>query len=158
MTAGIRRMAFLVVALGVGALLAWAFIEGRKELQQERERDMPIKLPPRVQSISGGGVKIVLDRQTQDLTGIQVQGVRQTREGMVVPASTLIRQEGKLWVYCQSAPEEFIRKPVRLGQAAPEHGVALEGLSPQEKVVTVGAQMLLSEEFKVQIQVLAEGR
>lgn len=152
----LKRAVLLALLASVGALLTRAFISSREEMQHEREREMPIKLPPRVQSTSAGGFKIVLDRETQELAGIEVKTLHRTAEGVMVPASALLRQDGQVWLYVQGEPGEFIRKAIKLGKPTSE-GWAVP-TATQETVVTVGAQILLSEELKAQIQILEEGR
>lgn len=63
-------LAILILA-GVGALLVWAFIEGRKELAMEQERERPVKSASRV-SIQDGESIVTLDPATQMKSGITV--------------------------------------------------------------------------------------
>jgi len=74
------------------------------------------------------------------------------RNGAVVPRSAVIWQTGKSWVYVQTEKEKFARREVELEDPA-SGGWFTRSLTPGDKVVTRGAQMLLSEEFKSQIRV-----
>ncbi len=74
------------------------------------------------------------------------------RAGAVVPRSAVIWQAGKSWVYVQTDKEKFARREVELQDPASGGWFTLS-LKPGDKVVTRGAQMLLSEEFKSQIRV-----
>jgi RND family efflux transporter MFP subunit len=74
------------------------------------------------------------------------------RAGAVAPRSAVIWQSGKSWVYVQTAKEKFARREVALEDPA-SGGWFTRSLKPGDKVVTRGAQMLLSEEFKSQIRV-----
>ncbi len=74
------------------------------------------------------------------------------RAGAVVPRSAVIWQSGKSWVYVQTGKEKFTRREVKLEDPASAGWFTLS-LQPGDKVVTSGAQMLLSEEFKSQIRV-----
>ena len=74
------------------------------------------------------------------------------RSGAVVPRSAVIWQTGKSWVYVQTDKEKFARREVALEDPA-SGGWFTRSLKPGDKVVTRGAQMLLSEEFKSQIRV-----
>jgi RND family efflux transporter MFP subunit len=74
------------------------------------------------------------------------------RSGAVVPRSAVIWQTGKSWVYVQTDEEKFARREVVLEDPA-SGGWFTRSLKPGDKVVTRGAQMLLSEEFKSQIRV-----
>lgn len=154
----LKRIVFLILLISAGAFLTWAFREGRKELEREREREMPVKIAPRIQTTPEGGVKIVLDRETQDLAGIQTQPIKKTSSGFLVPFSSVLHQDGQTWLYVQAAPGEFVRKSLRLGEPASNGYVVTIGLTAGQAVVTVGAQLLLSEELKAQIQILEEGR
>lgn len=55
----------------MGALLVWAFLEGRKELVSEQEQERPIKAPSRV-LIQDGESIVILDQPTQIKSGIAV--------------------------------------------------------------------------------------
>jgi len=74
------------------------------------------------------------------------------RSGAVAPRSAVIWQTGKTWVYVQTEKEKFARREVVLEDPASD-GWFTRSLKPGDKVVTRGAQMLLSEEFKSQIRV-----
>lgn len=74
------------------------------------------------------------------------------RSGAVAPRSAVIWQTGKTWVYVQTDKERFARREVVLEDPASD-GWFTRSLKPGDKVVTRGAQMLLSEEFKSQIRV-----
>jgi hypothetical protein len=68
-------------------------------------------------------------------------------QGVIVPTSAVVWSEGKAWVYQQTAPDRFARRAV-LTDTTVEKGFFLTaGLSPGDKVVTQGAQALLSEEL-----------
>jgi hypothetical protein len=74
------------------------------------------------------------------------------RTGVLAPRSAVLRQSGRTWIYIQTAEDEFARRPVVLEEST-AHGWFTRSLSPGDRIVTVGAQTLLSEEFKSQIQV-----
>jgi biotin carboxyl carrier protein len=74
------------------------------------------------------------------------------RRGVVVPRAAVVRQSGRTWVYVQTALDEFARRELNLEDPAPE-GWFTRSLAAGTRVVTTGAQALLSEEFKSQIQV-----
>lgn len=64
-----------VIGLGLIGLLVFAFIEGRAELAREREREKPIKIPPRISRTAGGNVVVTLDRDTQARIGLKTEVV-----------------------------------------------------------------------------------
>jgi biotin carboxyl carrier protein len=80
-----------------------------------------------------------------------------TRRGVVVPPSAVVRQSGKAWIYVQTAGEQFARRQVVLEEPVAE-GWFTRSLSPGDRIVTTGAQTLLSEEFKSQIHVGEESQ
>lgn len=72
--------------------------------------------------------------------------------GVVVPASAVVWWQGEAWVYEQTAAGEFIRRAVPTDQPVAGGFFVAKGISPGEKIVLTGAQELLSEEFRSQIQ------
>lgn len=72
------------------------------------------------------------------------------RSGVIVPRDALLRHEGKTFVYLQTLDGTFQRKAVVLDRPAGNGWFVDQDLKPQEKVVVVGAQQLLSEERKGQ--------
>jgi hypothetical protein len=70
------------------------------------------------------------------------------RQGVLIPRSAIVEQGGKSWVYIETSDERFTRRAVPLDLSLPHGFVAANGFSPGDRVVVVGAQSLLSEEFK----------
>ena len=79
------------------------------------------------------------------------------RKGVVIPRAAVVRQSGKTWVYVRTAADQFARREVNLEDPTAE-GWFSRSLSPGDRVATTGAQTLLSEEFKSQIQVGEESQ
>ena len=70
-------------------------------------------------------------------------------EGTVlIPRSAIVQQDGRLWVYVQTKPNRFARKPVPLDMPAAAGFLAAHGFAAGDQLVVTGAQTLLSEEFK----------
>ncbi len=67
--------------------------------------------------------------------------------GVVIPASAVIWSEGKAWVYVQVSADGFTRSPLSTDAPVDNGFFAADGFSSGEKIVTVGAQALLSEEM-----------
>ena len=80
---------------------------------------------------------------------IAVPGPR--RQGMMIPSIAIVRLAGKPYVYVQTAANEFVRKEVTLDQPTEGGFLSTRTLSAGDRVVTQGAQLLLSEELKSQI-------
>jgi hypothetical protein len=72
--------------------------------------------------------------------------------GVVIPASAVVWSEDKAWVYAQVSPERFSRSPVPTDVPVEGGFFAAEGLAAGDKIVTVGAQALLSEEMLLHSQ------
>ena len=81
---------------------------------------------------------------------LQLRGA--PRQGVVLPRAAVVRQSGRTWVYVQTAADEFARREVKLEDPVAE-GWFTRSLAARTRVVTTGAQALLSEELKSQIQV-----
>jgi len=90
------------------------------------------------------------------LPGMRVTGwlrwPGQALSGVYLPASTIVRMQGRPWVYLQKDETTFAREEVLLEHAADRGWVVERGLETGDRVVVTGAQLLLSEELKSQIQ------
>jgi hypothetical protein len=73
-------------------------------------------------------------------------------KGVVIPASAVIWSEGKAWVYEQVSANGFSRSPVSTEIPVDNGYFAGEGFSSGVRIVTVGAQALLSEEMLLHSQ------
>jgi RND family efflux transporter MFP subunit len=77
--------------------------------------------------------------------------------GVIIPRAAVVRAEGKAWAYVQTAEDQFVRRPVAAEQLTESGWFVASGFTAGERIVIAGAQVLLSEEFKSQIQVGKEG-
>ena len=68
-------------------------------------------------------------------------------KGLIVPASAVVWSEGKAWVYQQTASDHFARRAVATDTPVETGFFVTEGFSQGDRVVTQGAQALLSEEM-----------
>ncbi|HKW99412.1 MAG TPA: hypothetical protein VJN43_16850 [Bryobacteraceae bacterium] len=66
--------------------------------------------------------------------------------GVLVLASAVVWSEGKAWAYLQTAARQFSRREVPTDSPVDAGYFVKAGFSPDSKVVTKGAQSLLSEE------------
>jgi hypothetical protein len=71
-----------------------------------------------------------------------------SRPGVIVPREAVLRHEGMTFIYLQTAGDTFQRRSVALERPVGAGWFSDQGLKPQERVVVVGAQELLSEELK----------
>jgi multidrug efflux pump subunit AcrA (membrane-fusion protein) len=74
--------------------------------------------------------------------------------GVIVPSSAVVRVEGKACVYVQKDKRTFNRRTVTAARPVEDGWFVSSGLAPKDQVVVVGAQALLSEEFRSQIKML----
>ncbi len=80
-----------------------------------------------------------------------------TVEGAIVPPSAIVWWQGGAWVYLRTSPDTFTRHEVDTDFPAPDGGYVVTGLADNTLLVTRGAQMLLSEEFRPQVPAGATG-
>lgn len=73
--------------------------------------------------------------------------------GVIVPETALVRAAERAWVYVQTSTTTFVRRDIGLEHPMADGWFVAAGLSPNDRVVTTGAQTLLSEERKSQIKV-----
>jgi hypothetical protein len=85
---------------------------------------------------------------------LQVPG--KPASGVVIPQSAVVRAEGRIWVYRQIADDQFTRVEVNPDRSTSRGWLVTQGVSGGDRIVMVGAQVLLSEEQKSQIQVLED--
>lgn len=73
--------------------------------------------------------------------------------GVILPAEAVVWAAGQAWAYVETGPDQFTRRPVGTEHPVPPGWFVREGFPPGTRVVVVGAQTLLSEEFKSAISV-----
>jgi membrane fusion protein, multidrug efflux system len=75
----------------------------------------------------------------------------QSNIGVLIPATAVVWYGGKPWVYKKTSDDEFTRIPINTDTEV-QNGWFYQGkLKAGDQIVTSGAQLLLSEEFKSQI-------
>ena len=74
-------------------------------------------------------------------------------QGVLVPDAAVVQWEGLAWAYLQRGPGEYAR--VRVPTEQPSRGGWIVGapLAPGDRVVVIGVQELLSEEFRARVTV-----
>jgi hypothetical protein len=78
--------------------------------------------------------------------------------GIIVPDSAVVWWQGKAWVYVQKDTDRFARREISTDQPVQNGWFIGKGFSAGDRLVTSGAQLLLSEELRAQIQVGEEGK
>ncbi|MDE2309629.1 MAG: multidrug transporter, partial [Betaproteobacteria bacterium] len=107
-------------------------------------------LAPAQMLVSGMNVLAYLPANSESSANTKILSV-------IVPQSALVWWQGKAWIYVQKDNEHFVRREVPTDQPVENGFVVRSGLMPDAAIVIGGAQMLLSEEFRSQIQVGEEG-
>ncbi len=74
------------------------------------------------------------------------------QKGVIIPAAAVVRSAGAAWIYVQAGDDKFARKQVFLEHPTESGFFVGKGFAAGDRVVTAGAQTLLSEELKSQIQ------
>jgi hypothetical protein len=74
-------------------------------------------------------------------------------EGVAVPASAIVWWQGRAWVYRRAGRDTFTRVAIATDVPTPGGSYLAKDLAKDAEIVTRGAQLLLSEEFRAQIQV-----
>ena len=72
--------------------------------------------------------------------------------GVIVPRAAVIRFNGAAWLYLQTSETTFQRVELALDPVLADGWFVRSGLKPADKIVTTGAQELLSEELKGQVE------
>ncbi len=94
--------------------------------------------------------------KTKELrAGMQVNALSsisaKVSDGVIIPNAAIIWYAGKSWVYKKTAEDKFSRIPVVTDTEIGSGWFHQGNLIANDQVVTNGAQLLLSEEFKSQI-------
>ncbi len=74
-------------------------------------------------------------------------------DGAVVPASAIVWWQDRAWAYRRTGPDTFTRAAIATDLPAEGGGYIVKDMPSDAQIVTGGAQLLLSEEFRAQIQV-----
>lgn len=72
--------------------------------------------------------------------------------GVAIPRSAVLRYGAKTWVYIKTDDDHFERRDVPLHTPTTEGWFAIGSVTADEAVVVSGAQLLLSEELKAEIE------
>ncbi len=72
--------------------------------------------------------------------------------GVIVPANAVVWYANQPWVYRKQGHDKFVRTPISTEIEVDNGWFNTAGIKAGDEVVTTGAQLLLSEEFKYQIK------
>jgi hypothetical protein len=121
------------------------------EPQQPRRASVLGVLPvadPRLQTrgvlaeIRGPEADLAVGEMLSARLGVGQRGAR----GVLVPRGALLRKDARVWVYVQTAPTTFERREVSGYQPLAAGWFVSAGLTPGERVVVSGAEVLLGAE------------
>lgn len=107
--------------------------------------------------ISGIGKTYFYSAPAQSLrVGMRVNVVQKNitngeANGVLIPSSAVVWHGGKPWIYVKKQNNQFVRQPISTDTEVNE-GWFNTGIPAGSQVVTSGAQLLLSEEFKYLIK------
>ena len=74
------------------------------------------------------------------------------RNGAIVPYGAVVWWQGRAWCYMEESPGKFIREEVSTANPASTGWFVSQSIAAGARIVIAGAQTLLSEEFRSQIQ------
>ncbi len=72
--------------------------------------------------------------------------------GVIIPSDVVVWSQGSAWCYVEESLGKFVRTAVPTSNPVSGGWFMTEGIDPNARIVTSGAQTLLSEEFRSQIQ------
>lgn len=78
---------------------------------------------------------------------------KESVRGLVVPRGAVLRSDEQTWVFVQQDETTFRRKPVELERPVEDGWFIATGLEPSDRIVTGGAQVLLSEQSKSRFRI-----
>lgn len=67
--------------------------------------------------------------------------------GVTVPRNAILRKDGATWIFLQTGENDFTRRKIDLDRATGAGWFVRGNLKPDDRIVTVGAQTLLSQEL-----------
>jgi membrane fusion protein, multidrug efflux system len=71
--------------------------------------------------------------------------------GVIVPREAVVWSRGKAWAYVERKPNEFTRCEIATDVPVEQGWFVTHGFAAGDRIVTSGAQLLLSEELRAQI-------
>ena len=79
--------------------------------------------------------------------------VGESRTGVIIPKEAVVWWQGRAWIYVQRDVERFARRELPTDSPVPDGWFVADAISADQRIVTKGAQQLLSEEFRAQVDV-----
>jgi hypothetical protein len=132
----VKWMIAVVLIVGLVGLAVWGFLLGREEIARERERDAPIKEPPRTARNADGQVVVTLDRPTQERAGLTVEPLSAATLRPEVVAYGTLQEDADASFTLRAPVSGTVRPPAgrrwpTLGEVLPGGGVEVGGVEPR---------------------------
>ncbi|RZF24989.1 metal transporter [Paraburkholderia sp. UYCP14C] len=83
-------------------------------------------------------------------TSVDLPSADPVTSALAIPERAVIWYGGEAWAYVQTAPDRFTRRYVAAGNESDQGFIVTTGFHAGDRIVTQGAQLLLSEELKPQ--------
>jgi hypothetical protein len=155
----IERQDFLLqITLSPGVTLATPPATGSIEIGKARRAAVTLVSPatridPKIQGVSFFYTAPAASGVLPGMNVLAFLPSGRSVDGVAVPASAIVWWQGRAWIYRRTAPDTFVRTEIATDRPAPDDGYFVKDLPGNAEVVTRGTQLLLSEEFRAQIQV-----
>lgn len=110
------------------------------------------KTDPKIQGMS---FFYLAPSQRSILQGMEIRAylpVGQTVQGYFVPASAAVLWQGKTWAYVQKDSSNFVRREIPTDTPVQGGWFVATGFMPSDRIVTQGAELIFSTEFRSQIE------
>lgn len=159
----VRRQDYLIqVTLPPGVVVNTPPPTAPIQLENGQRKEIHFISPATKTNVSIQGVSYLytVPASSDLLPGMNVLAflpLESTVDGVVVPLAAMVWWQGRAWIYVRTGPSTFARRAIATEYPLPEGGYLDRNLTSGTEVVIQGAQMLLSEEFRAQIQVGEEG-
>lgn len=114
------------------------------------------RIDPRMQSASYFYIATA-NSLTPGMNLLALMPTKNIVEGVFVPQSAVVWWQGKAWIYVQKKELQFARREIQTDRTVSGGFITHTGLTQNDQIVVEGAQMMLSEELRSQIQVGEEG-
>lgn len=114
-----------------------------------------VSLAPQVDPLTQGRQYFFLLKNANQPTGLHLSAhipqQSDSLEGVSIPRSALLWHLGQAFVFIKVNDEQFEQRPIRDYQESNGGYFIVNAVSPNEEVVSLGAQMLLSHQLRGQI-------
>lgn len=154
----IERQSFLIqVTLPAGVTLATPPPSATIEIPNGERAEIKLvsvaaRTDPKIQGVSFFYVTAAEAAVLPGMNAVAFLPSGAAVSGVVVPHKAIVWAQDRPWAYRRVGPEVFARIAIPTDLAAPG-GFVVKELPDEAEIVTDGAQLLLSEEFRAQIQV-----